>query len=61
VEHQEDSSSESMELGIKQRNSRFTKQKQPQDAYVDIQERNVFAESIWKTVNKDFENWTANQ
>jgi hypothetical protein len=27
----------------------------------DKQERNVFAESIWKTVNKEFENWTANQ
>ncbi|KAG6746316.1 hypothetical protein POTOM_050856 [Populus tomentosa] len=33
VEHQEDSSSESMESGIKQGNSRFTKQKQPKDAY----------------------------
>ncbi|KAG6742694.1 hypothetical protein POTOM_053616 [Populus tomentosa] len=33
VEHQVDSSSESMESGIKQGNSRFTKQKQPQDAY----------------------------
>ena len=33
VEQQEDSSSESMESGTKQGNSRFTKQKQPQDAY----------------------------
>ncbi|KAL3570204.1 hypothetical protein D5086_027453 [Populus alba] len=59
VEHQEDSSSESMESGIKQGNSRFTKQKQPQDAYTmerDEEELNVFAESIWETVNKEFEN-----
>jgi len=27
----------------------------------DKQERNVFSESIWKTVKKEFENWTANQ
>jgi len=74
VEHQEDSSSESMESGIKQGNPRFTKQKQPQGAYTMerdeevqnmlndgvrlglgvIQERNVFAESIWETVNKEF-------
>jgi hypothetical protein len=33
VEHLEDSSSESMESGIKQGNARFTKQKQPQGAY----------------------------
>ncbi|KAL3570221.1 hypothetical protein D5086_027470 [Populus alba] len=59
VEHQEDCSSESMESGIKQGNSRFTKQKQPQDAYTmerDEEELNVFAESIWGTVNKEFEN-----
>jgi hypothetical protein len=70
-----------MESGNKQRNSRFTKQKQSQGAYTmerdeevqnmlndgvrlglgDIQELNVFAESIWETVNTEFENWTANQ
>jgi hypothetical protein len=77
VEHQEDSSSVSMESGIKQGNPRFTKQKQPQGAYTMerdeevqnmlndgvrlglgvIQERNVFAESIWETVNKEIEKY----